>query len=127
MEVDTEKVDEAVLALLYLGLHETARLEELRLGRYGETSSQGIHHEPHEQGEVRRVHGGRIEKVAENHAFLNPFITHRALVSEPAEREGRADGHEQHTHCFLRTRASLHALCRGGDLALERRVFARAQ
>ena len=24
MEVDTEKVDEAVLALLYLGLHETA-------------------------------------------------------------------------------------------------------
>jgi hypothetical protein len=25
MEVDTEKVDEAVLALLYLGLHETAR------------------------------------------------------------------------------------------------------
>jgi hypothetical protein len=25
MEVDTEKVDEAILALLYLGLHETAR------------------------------------------------------------------------------------------------------
>jgi len=25
MEVDTERVDEAVLALLYLGLHETAR------------------------------------------------------------------------------------------------------
>ena len=25
MEVDTEKVDEAVLALRYLGLHETAR------------------------------------------------------------------------------------------------------
>ena len=25
MKVDTEKVDEAVLALLYLGLHETAR------------------------------------------------------------------------------------------------------
>jgi len=25
MEVDTEKVDEAVLALFYLGLHETAR------------------------------------------------------------------------------------------------------
>jgi hypothetical protein len=25
MEVDTEKVDEAVLALLYLGLHEAAR------------------------------------------------------------------------------------------------------
>ena len=25
MDVDTDKVDEAVLALLYLGLHETAR------------------------------------------------------------------------------------------------------
>ena len=25
MEIDTEKVDETVLALLYLGLHETAR------------------------------------------------------------------------------------------------------
>ena len=25
VEIDTEKVDEAVLALLYLGLHETAR------------------------------------------------------------------------------------------------------
>lgn len=58
MAIDTDKIDETVLALLQLTLHDGARaLEGARLGGAGPTASQGHDRKSSRQGEVRCADG----------------------------------------------------------------------
>jgi len=43
MNLDKKRIDEAVLALLLLGIHEGARVERFRLGLNESASREGIH------------------------------------------------------------------------------------
>jgi hypothetical protein len=65
MEHDWEKVDEMVLALLYLAVTEQgqrgARVEVARLARAGPAARQGVHFGPEEQGEVGGAEPGGSE------------------------------------------------------------------
>lgn len=57
MDYDEDKVDEAVLALMYLTMfgdeHGARALEGARLGRLGPPAREGVHRRPQGQGEVR--------------------------------------------------------------------------
>jgi hypothetical protein len=66
MEVDTEKIDEAVLALLYLGLHETARAWK----SFDWDAMERLHAKGYITSPVSKTKSvvfteGRIERVAE--------------------------------------------------------------
>jgi hypothetical protein len=44
MELDTDKIDQAALALLALGRHEGSRLEGFRLGGHGPAACERLYH-----------------------------------------------------------------------------------
>jgi hypothetical protein len=61
MELDTQKIDETVLALLYLGLHDGARAwKGFDWEAMNRLHEQGFITDPRGQGEIRRVHRGRL-------------------------------------------------------------------
>jgi hypothetical protein len=59
MKLDSEKIDRAVLALLYLVLHEGSRLEGLRLGRDEPVTRERLNLRSGRQGKIGRRYRGR--------------------------------------------------------------------
>jgi hypothetical protein len=57
VNIDTEKLDQAALALLCLGLHEGSRTwKGLDWEVMRRLHEKGLHHRPREQGEIGPVH-----------------------------------------------------------------------
>lgn len=79
LDVDTEKVDEAVLALLYLGLHETARTwKSFDWDALGRLHKAGYITDP--VGKAKSVMFTDRGLAASEHAFAKLF---RRLDSKP--------------------------------------------
>lgn len=67
MEIDTDRIDEAVLALLYLGLRDRYRawkgFDWDAMDRDGPAARKGFHLQPRQQGQVGRVHRGGLREA----------------------------------------------------------------
>jgi hypothetical protein len=65
MELDTDKIDQAILALLALGRHEGNRAWKAFDWEWmGRLHAKGLYHRPRQQGEVGALHRGRRARVA---------------------------------------------------------------
>lgn len=58
MELDKDKIDDAVLGLLYLGLHDGARAWKGFDWDAMNRLQKRLHLRPTKQGQIRRFHGG---------------------------------------------------------------------
>jgi hypothetical protein len=64
MEIDPDRIDEAVLALLFLGRHEKVRTwKVLRLGRHGAVACKGAYLRPGWEGKISGLHRARFAAV----------------------------------------------------------------
>ena len=75
MEIDTERIDEAVLALLLLGL---PGVEELRLGCDGAAAQEGLDLRSGGQGKVCRADRGG---PARSGAFVRAEVQHTPMTA----------------------------------------------
>jgi hypothetical protein len=62
MEIDPDRIDEAVLALLFLGRHEKVR--SLRLGRHGAVACKGAYLGPGWEGKISGLHRAQAIREA---------------------------------------------------------------
>jgi hypothetical protein len=64
MEIDSDRIDEAVLALLYLGLHDREpHLERVRLGCPRSAAQERLHLRSGQQGQIGHLHRGRLREA----------------------------------------------------------------